>query len=50
MKYYHNIILMGVMAIFLISCEGKYEYREVTRIDAPAEVRLNIEGVMMSFP
>lgn len=45
MKYYHNIILMGVMAIFLISCEGKYEYREVTRIDAPAEVRLNIEGV-----
>lgn len=36
---------MSVMAIFLMSCEGKHEYREVTKIDAPAEVCLNIEGV-----
>ena len=45
MKHYHNIVLMSVMAIFLMSCEGKHEYREVTKIDAPAEVCLNIEGV-----
>lgn len=45
MKYSHNSIFISVMAIFLISCEEKYEYREVTKIDAPAEVCLNIEGV-----
>lgn len=44
MKYSHNIIFICALALSLISCEKEYDYRKVTKIDAPAEVYLNIEG------